>query len=163
MRKKNYIQDNSAGSSGSPDSVGLLLPPRSIDAERALISSIIIDNSQVNSAIQSVAPEDFYDIVNYKAFKAITILTEKGEPIDIVTLNNVLSGGLLNESEGRRKYYSNKKDPSAFNNLQPDAIDMQSQDLSSFDWTEYLTGLMELPAGLLNVDQYAKIVKENRS
>ncbi|MHB1679897.1 MAG: replicative DNA helicase [bacterium] len=160
MRKKASIDYNNMGGSGNSDSIGLLLPPRSIDAERALVSSIIIDNSQVNSAIQLVAPEDFYDIVNYKVFKAITLLTEKGEPIDIVTLNNILSGGLLNGSEVRRSSSSNTKNKLSFNNLQPDAIDMQSQDLSSFDWAEYLTGLMELPAGLLNVDQYAKIVKE---
>ncbi len=162
MRKKASIDYNNMGVSGNSDSIGLLLPPRSIDAERALISSIIIDNSQVNSAIQLVAPEDFYDIVNYKAFKAITLLTEKGEPIDIVTLNNILSGGLLNVNEFQRSSSLNKnqKNKLSFNNLQPDAIDMQSQDLSSFDWTEYLTSLMELPAGLLNVDQYAKIVKE---
>ena len=162
MRKKGSIDYNNMGGSGNSDSIGLLLPPRSIDAERALISSIIIDNSQVNSAIQLVAPEDFYDIVNYKVFKAITLLTEKGEPIDIVTLNNILSGGLLNGNEFQRSSSLNKnqKNKLNFNNLQPDAIDMQSQDLSSFDWAEYLTGLMELPAGLLNVDQYAKIVKE---
>ena len=67
-----------------------IVPPNSLEAEKALISSILIDNSQVNSVLGSIMPEDFYDTVNARIFKVLISLGEKGEPIDIITILNAI-------------------------------------------------------------------------
>jgi replicative DNA helicase len=121
-----------------------VLPPQSIEAEKAMLSSILLDNSQVNSAVQIVAPDDFYDIVNSKIYKAITILTEKNVPIDIITIKNILEHG----QDGR----------ASLNGLTGDISNAQAYD--GFNWGTYLVNLMDMPAGLSNVEQYARIVKE---
>ncbi len=120
QRKKDYIAH-------IDEKILNILPPRSIEAEKAILSSILIDSFQVNSAVQIVNVDDFYDVINGKIFKAIITLTEKNEPIDIITLKNILE---------------------------------QEKDTSGFDLTNYLLTLIEMPAGLSNVEQYAKIVKE---
>jgi len=108
-----------------------IVPPNSLDAERALIASILIDNSQSNSVLGVVAPEDFYDTVNSRIFKVITLLSDKGEPIDVITILNAIK-----KEKDYVKYFSD------------------------FDLSSYLSTLFELPAGLFNIEQYAKIVKE---
>lgn len=108
-----------------------VVPPNSIEAEKALIASILIDNSQTNSVLGIVFSEDFYDTVNSKIFEVIVSLSEKNEPIDTITITN----GIKKEKD-YFKYFS------------------------EFDLNGYLTALFELPAGLFNVEQYAKIVKE---
>ncbi|MHB8231824.1 MAG: replicative DNA helicase [bacterium] len=115
----------------SNDNFKNIVPPNSIDAEKALLSSILIDNSQANSVLGVIAPEDFYDSVNAKIFKVITKLSEKNEPVDIITILNSLEKG------------------SDF-----------KEDFSDFDYNNYLTSLFEMPAGLFNIEQYSKIVKE---
>lgn len=108
-----------------------IVPPNSIEAEKALLSSILIDNSQVNLVLGVITPEDFYDTINAKIFKVITKLSEKNEPIDIITI---------------------------LNSLEKDAG--FSKDFLDFDYNNYLTTLFEMPAGLFNIEQYSKIVKE---
>ncbi len=129
--KNKKIAFNNNGSPSLTDNNLKIVPPNSLEAEKALISSILIDNSQVNSVLGSIMPEDFYDTVNAKIFKVLISLGEKGEPIDIITI--------LNAIQKERDY---------------------SQYFSDFDLSGYLTTLYEMPAGLFNVEQYAKIVKE---
>ena len=66
----------------SKDGILNIVPPNSIDAEKALLSAILIDNSQANSVLGIINPEDFYDSVNAKIFRIISKLSEKNEPID---------------------------------------------------------------------------------
>ncbi len=67
-----------------------IVPPNSIDAEKALLASILIDNSRVNSVLGIIVPEDFYDSANAKIFRVISKLSEKNEPVDIITILNSL-------------------------------------------------------------------------
>ncbi|RZD14921.1 MAG: replicative DNA helicase [Candidatus Acidulodesulfobacterium ferriphilum] len=129
--KNKKIVFNNNGSPSLTDNNLKIVPPNSLEAEKALISSILIDNSQANSVLGSIMPEDFYDTVNARIFKVLVSLGEKGEPIDIITI--------LNAIQKERDY---------------------SQYFSDFDLSAYLTTLYEMPAGLFNVEQYAKIVKE---
>ncbi|MFW0884869.1 replicative DNA helicase [Candidatus Acidulodesulfobacterium sp. H_13] len=75
------------GTSG--DNIAGMVPPNSIEAEKALLSSILVDNSQVNSVLGIIEAEDFYDSINAKIFNVISKLSEKDEPIDVIT---ILSG-----------------------------------------------------------------------
>ena len=66
------------------------LPPQSIEAEDSLLSSVLIDNSVLLDIIEIVAPEDFYKTVHQIIFSAIVELFAKNEPVDLVTLTNIL-------------------------------------------------------------------------
>ncbi|MGC8555036.1 MAG: replicative DNA helicase [Candidatus Acidulodesulfobacterium sp.] len=113
------------------DGILNVVPPNSIDAEKALLSAILIDNSQVNSVLGIINPEDFYDSVNAKIFRIISKLSEKNEPIDVITILHSLE-------------------------KEQDSLDNSSD----FNYGNYLTSLFEMPAGLFNIEQYSKIVKE---
>ncbi len=119
------------GNGNSNDNLINIVPPNSIDAEKALLSSILIDNSQLNLVLGIIIPEDFYDSVNSEIFKVIEKLSEKNEPVDVITILNSL-----------------KKDPDF------------KEGFSNFDYSNYLSSLFEMPAGLFNIEQYSKIVKE---
>ena len=130
-RLKQSEQIASMSSGISKDGILNIVPPNSIDAEKALLSAILIDNSQANSVLGIINPEDFYDSVNAKIFRIISKLSEKNEPIDIITI-----------------LHSLEKEQDSPDNA------------SDFNYGNYLTSLFELPAGLFNIEQYSKIVKE---
>jgi replicative DNA helicase len=66
------------------------LPPQSIEAEEAILSAVLLDNSTLLDVIEILSPEDFYKTAHQKAFTAIHDLFEKNEPVDLVTLANRL-------------------------------------------------------------------------
>ena len=77
------------------------LPPQSIEAEEAIISAILIDNSTLLDIIEIVSPDDFYRSAHKKIFAAIKDLFSKNEPVDLITLVNVLRDqGILEEIGG---------------------------------------------------------------
>ncbi len=130
--KRNNFENNINSTSLKDNTNNInIVPPNGVEAEKALIASILIDNSQVNLVLGSIAPEDFYDTINSKIFNVITRLGERGEPIDIITI--------LNAIEKEKDY---------------------SKYFLDFDLNGYLITLFEMPAGLFNVEQYVKIVKE---
>ena len=83
------------------------IPPQSIEAEQALISSILIDNDIIADIADIVVPEDFYKSAHEKIFKAALSLYKSNEPVDLVTLTNRLRDvGELN-NVGGAVYLSN--------------------------------------------------------
>ena len=66
------------------------LPPQSIEAEESILSAILLDNSTLLDVLEILTPEHFYRTAHQKIFAAIGELFAKAEPVDLVTLANIL-------------------------------------------------------------------------
>lgn len=81
---------NDRTSKGDKDPSLFHLPPHSIETEESILSAILIDNSTLLDVIEILSPADFYKSSHQKIFSAITALFSKNEPVDLVTLTNML-------------------------------------------------------------------------
>ena len=66
------------------------IPPNDIEAEQAVLGSMLTDKDAVLSAIELLKPEDFYREDNKIIYTAILSLYNRAEPIDIITLKSEL-------------------------------------------------------------------------
>jgi replicative DNA helicase len=66
------------------------IPPQSLEAEESILSAILIDNNTLLDILDILVPENFYKTAHQKIFAAITELFSKNEPVDLVTLTNIL-------------------------------------------------------------------------
>ena len=66
------------------------IPPHDIDAEQAVLGSMLTDREAVNTAIEVLKEEAFYREDNRAIYQAIVNLYNKSEPIDIITLKDEL-------------------------------------------------------------------------
>jgi len=66
------------------------LPPHSIEAEESILSAILIDNNTLLDVFEILTAEDFYKTAHKIIFSAIADLFAKDEPVDLVTLSNIL-------------------------------------------------------------------------
>lgn len=66
------------------------LPPQSIEAEESILSAILIDNSTLIDILEILSADDFYKTAHKITFAAIETLYAKSEPVDLVTLSNLL-------------------------------------------------------------------------
>ena len=70
----------------------LNVQPHSIDAEQAVLGSMLSDKDSVNKAFEKkLASEHFYKKSHALIFSAMEILDKKNEPIDTVSLVDVLT------------------------------------------------------------------------
>lgn len=67
------------------------IPPNDIEAEQAVLGSMLTDKDAVISAIELLKPEDFYREDNKIIYTAILSLYNRAEPIDIITLKSELT------------------------------------------------------------------------
>ena len=67
------------------------IPPQDIEAEQAILGSMLTDQDAVTDAIEVLKPEDFYRDDNKYIFEAMNNLYAKGEPIDIITVKAELT------------------------------------------------------------------------
>jgi replicative DNA helicase len=75
--------------------------PHNLEAERALLGSILLDNDSLNSALEILGKEDFYSDAHRVTFESMVALSEKSRTIDLVTLSEELArNGLLEKSGG---------------------------------------------------------------
>jgi replicative DNA helicase len=68
------------------------VPPHSIEAEESVLGGILIDNNALDRAIELIVAEDFYREAHRKIMRAIIELSERHEPVDLVTLADALRG-----------------------------------------------------------------------
>lgn len=93
------------------------VPPQALDAEKAVLASIMLDNECVGRVIEHVDADCFYRSGHGKIFMAAVTLYERNEPIDLITLSEELSRQNLLEAIGGSGYLSELADsiPSAAN------------------------------------------------
>ncbi|NLA10917.1 MAG: replicative DNA helicase [Firmicutes bacterium] len=82
------------------------VPPQSIEAEQSVLGSMIIEKEAVFAAAELLHEADFYRTAHQQIFKAIIALSEKGEPVDLVTLADELQRQRSLEEAGGTAYLS---------------------------------------------------------
>ncbi len=88
-----------------------------MEAEDSILSAILLDNSTLLDVLEILTPEDFYRTAHQKIFGAISELFAKAEPVDLVTLTNLLRDNDQLEEIGGAAYLARLVDtvPSAIN------------------------------------------------
>lgn len=66
------------------------LPPQNLQAEQAVLGSILLNSDAIVSAMEYLVPQDFYRRAHQLIFDAMIELNYDNEPIDIVTLADIL-------------------------------------------------------------------------
>ncbi|HUY12890.1 MAG TPA: replicative DNA helicase [Terriglobia bacterium] len=75
--------------------------PHNLEAERALLGSILLDNSALNVAVEVLRPADFFAESHRITFETILNLSEKSRAAELVTISEELSRqGLLEKAGG---------------------------------------------------------------
>ena len=80
------------------------IPPNDIEAEQAVIGSMLTDKDAVISAIEVLKEEDFYREDNKTIYEAIINLYNRSEPIDIITLKSELTSMGMFDKIGGLEY-----------------------------------------------------------
>lgn len=71
---------------------GLLekMPPYNMEAEQAVLGSMMIDREAIYTAMEILLPDDFYKEAHQIIYNTILNLNNRGEPIDMITLTEEL-------------------------------------------------------------------------
>lgn len=82
---------NSLGFASIDEVLGKHRPPQSFDAEKGILCSILIDPDAMEAVrAEQVVPGDFHHPHHAAIFQSMLELYEKNEPIDVVTVANLL-------------------------------------------------------------------------
>ena len=80
------------------------IPPHDIEAEQAIIGSMLTDKDAVIAAVEVLQEQDFYREDNKIIYSAILNLYNRAEPIDIITLKSELKSKGKFEAVGGLEY-----------------------------------------------------------
>ena len=80
------------------------LPPHSIEAEEAVLGSLLIDPDAIFEVASFLKPDAFYRLQNRWIYEAILSLSEHREPIDFITLTEELRRQNRMEEVGGEAY-----------------------------------------------------------
>ncbi len=64
--------------------------PHNAEAERTVLGAVLVDNAAFNSAAELLNRDDFHREAHRRIFDAMAALSEKSQPIDVVTLKDEL-------------------------------------------------------------------------
>ena len=75
--------------------------PQNLEAEKSVLGSCFLSNNALLMAIETLDETDFYDQRHAKIFKALKILSEEKNPVDLTTITSTLTKiNALNEIGG---------------------------------------------------------------
>jgi replicative DNA helicase len=90
MEKVKRYRDRERQEKPSYNNLGGRVPPQALEAEESVLGSILLDNQAINVCLERIRAEDFYKASNQTIFEAMVALSDKREPIDIITLGQQL-------------------------------------------------------------------------
>lgn len=93
------------------------LPPQNLEAEQSVLGGILLNNPSLNSVLEILEVGDFYSEAHRKIFAAVVDLSDRNEPCDLITLNNILRDRKHLDQAGGTTYLASLVDnvPSAAN------------------------------------------------
>src|SRR5262249_1797258 len=68
------------------------VPPQSVEAEQSVLGGILLDNTALDRLAEVLQPDDFYREAHRKIFRGMQRLSERNEPVDLITLSEELRG-----------------------------------------------------------------------
>lgn len=80
------------------------IPPQNIEAEQAVLGSIFLDADRLVEAQEYITADDFYKRSHRLIFESMQTLNDRGEAIDVVTVQNQLEQSNLLEDVGGLPY-----------------------------------------------------------
>lgn len=80
------------------------VPPQNLEAEQSVLGAMLIDRDAIITAAEILRPEDFYRDGHQKIYRAMVKLTERGEPVDLITLAEELGQKSQMEAIGGLPY-----------------------------------------------------------
>jgi replicative DNA helicase len=86
------------------------IPPSNLEAEMAVLGSILVDREMMAAVSEIVAPPDFYAHVHETIFLALVQLYERGEPLDKITLAEELRTRSMLDNVGGLAYLTSLMD-----------------------------------------------------
>jgi replicative DNA helicase len=95
-----------SGVSGGMDRI----PPQNLEAEMAVLGSILVDREMMATVSEILSPADFYAHVHETIFGALSQLYERGEPLDKITVAEELRRRDLLDKVGGIAYLSSLMD-----------------------------------------------------
>lgn len=83
------------------DPLATRLPPQSIEAEQAILGSLLLDPEAVYVVMENLWPDDFYRQEHRTIYKGMLDLVARGQPVDLVTVTeNLRQSGELEKVGG---------------------------------------------------------------
>jgi len=67
------------------------VPPQDLEAEKAVLSAILLDNQAIHAVYTEVKPADFYHPAHRELYEAMIALKDAAEPVDLHTLSDYLN------------------------------------------------------------------------
>jgi replicative DNA helicase len=86
------------------------IPPHSLEAERAVLGGIMLQNGVLDTVLEIAKVEDFYSEGNGRIFEAMMELHRSSTPIDTITLREHLAKANKLQSVGGDEYLLNLTD-----------------------------------------------------
>lgn len=82
------------------------IPPHNIEAEQAVLGAVFLEPAALATAAEILFPEDFYRTAHAQIFRVMLDLSERGEPVDLVSVTSELQDRKLLEDVGNVSYLS---------------------------------------------------------
>ena len=66
------------------------IPPHSVESEQSILGSILLDKEAIITVSETINPDDFYKEAHKIIYESMIKLSNKSEPIDLITLTEEL-------------------------------------------------------------------------
>jgi replicative DNA helicase len=80
------------------------IPPHNDEAEKAVLGALIIDPNRSTDVVDMLRPEDFFSGRHSLIYEAFQHLTDRGEPVDFISMGERLTAANALEKCGGRAY-----------------------------------------------------------
>ena len=80
------------------------IPPQNLDAERSTLGAMFLEKEAIFRAMEILRPDDFYKDAHRLIYQTVIDLTNRGEPVDLVTVTEELRQKNLLEKIGGVTY-----------------------------------------------------------
>ena len=67
------------------------VPPHNLEAEQAVLGGVLLNNDAMNQLMDILSSDDFYREAHATIFEGMSLLYKESEPIDVITLSEVLT------------------------------------------------------------------------
>lgn len=93
------------------------IPPQNLEAESSVLGGILLENEAINLVLELLRPDDFYRESHRKIFRAMIELSDRTDPIDLITLSEFMKSRNDLEAVGGTAYLASLADfvPTAAN------------------------------------------------